>query len=72
MEPYLVRVRQFEHPAVPRPVDVRLARFIRQEFEEELPQLDRSAAVIRGEEGAGQEGAGGSVALWRNEATWDE
>ena len=63
MESYLVRVRQFELPAVPRPVDVRLTRFIRQEFEEELPQLDRSTAVIRGEEGAGQEGAGGPVPL---------
>ena len=65
MESYLVRVRQFELPAVPRPVDVRLARLVRQKFEEELPQLDRSAAVIRGEEGARQEGAGRPVALWK-------
>ena len=72
MESYLVRVREFELPAIPRPVDVRLARLVCQKFEEELPELDRSTAVIRGEEGAGQEGAGGSVALWRNEATWDE
>ena len=55
MESYLVRVRQFELPAVPRPVDVRLARLVRQKLEEELPQLDRSTAVIRGEEGARQE-----------------
>ena len=46
MDSYLVRVRQLELPAVPRPVDVRLARLVRQEFEEELPELDRSTAVI--------------------------
>ena len=68
MESYLVRIRQFELPAVPRPVDVRLARLVRQKFEEELPQLDRSAAVIRGEEGARQEGAGGPVALRREQS----
>ena len=62
---HLVRVRQLELPPVPRPVDVRLARFVRQKFKKELPQLNRPTAVIRREKGARQEGIRRSVALWK-------
>lgn len=41
---HLVRVRKFEFPAVACPGDESLARLVRQQLQQELPQLDRAAA----------------------------
>jgi len=39
---HFIRIGQFELPSVARPRDEVLARLVRQQFQQELPQLDRS------------------------------
>lgn len=41
---YLVGVSQLEFPSVPSPADERLAGLVGEQFQEKLPQLDRSTA----------------------------
>ena len=47
---HLVGVCEFELPPVSRPTDVWLARFVREQFEEELPELDGPASLVSGQE----------------------
>lgn len=39
---YLIRIGELKLPSIARPRDERLARFVHQQFEQKLPQLNRS------------------------------
>jgi hypothetical protein len=68
---HLVRVGQFELPPVTRPGDTVLAALVRQQLEQELPQLDRPAAGIAGE-GSGRDGRAGVNRMASHDGGWPE
>ena len=53
---HLVRVCEFELPAVPGPGDELLAGLVREELQQELPQLDGAGALVARQQGGGDHG----------------
>lgn len=46
--PYLIGVSELKLPSVPGPADEWLAGFVGEQFQEKLPQLNRSTAWVEG------------------------
>ena len=55
-DPNLIRVCEFELPAVPGPGDELLAGLVREELQQELPQLDGAGALVTSQQGGGDHG----------------
>ena len=53
---HLVRVCEFELPAVPGPGDELLAGLVCEELQQELPQLDGAGALVARQQGGGDHG----------------
>ena len=55
---YLVRIREFEFPTVSCPADKVLAGLVREQLEQELPQLDGAGALVCGHDVGWEQGQG--------------